>query len=72
MLVKYYYVEPTVDIYDLDDSGNMITPNCPKWNGTDDSYYRVEIWQDETHLNYTKRFEDFADAKAYAEEMGCL
>lgn len=54
-----------VDYYELDDNGEMITPNKPTFEGTHDGFYLVEEWYDEHHLAFTRQFETFNEAKEY-------
>lgn len=68
----YYGACVATDYYELDETGNMIMPNTPSYegDGEDMGFYIVEVWSDDTHLAFVKRFETFSDAKNYADEFG--
>lgn len=57
-----------VDFYELDDNGNYKSDE-PKYTSNGDGFYIVEVWTDEYHCAFTKIFETFVEAKAYANEM---
>ena len=58
-----------VDYYELDDNGEMITPNKPTCEGTHDGFYLVEAWYNENHLAFTEQFGMFHEAKEYADSL---
>lgn len=58
-----------VDYYELDNNGEMITPNKPTCEGTHDGFYLVEAWYDKHHLAFTKQFGMFSEAKEYADSL---
>lgn len=58
-----------VDYYELDDKGNMVTPDEPTYGSDGDGFYLVEVWSDDTHHYADKQFETFNEAKEYADNI---
>ena len=70
MELKIYFVEPIdSNFYELDENGKTIEPDLPI-SKISEPYYVVEGTTDKYHVEFTKIFETFHEAKEYVDEIG--